>query len=89
MSARNFAALPACPPVLPGRPPASLRHRCPPARRFMKLRLDRVLRIELGPMTADEAAASTAELPKMTPPAKWTAPYVPYSYGWWDVFMKK
>jgi hypothetical protein len=55
----------------------------------MKLRLDRVLRIELGPMTADEAAASTAELPKMTPPAKWTAPYVPYSYGWWDVFMKK
>uniref|UniRef100_A0A7R9YQR7 Uncharacterized protein n=1 Tax=Chlamydomonas euryale TaxID=1486919 RepID=A0A7R9YQR7_9CHLO len=57
---------------------------------FMKTRLDRVLRIELGAMEASEALAVGGEIPeKFEKPAKWTAPYSPYSAGWWNVFLPK
>ena len=63
----------------------------PPPRccRFMKLRLDRVLQIDVGPLTIDEATTSTAAVPEFKPLEKWTAPYPPYAYGWWDIFMRK
>jgi hypothetical protein len=56
---------------------------------FMKLRLDRVLKLDLGNMSIDEATKSTAPLPEFKPPEQWTAPYSPYAYGWWEVFMRK
>lgn len=55
---------------------------------FMKLRLDRVLKIDLGKMSIDEATKSTAPVPEFKPPEKWTAPYAPYAPGWWEVFMR-
>lgn len=56
---------------------------------FMKLRLDRVLKLDLGKMNIDDATKSTAPLPKFNPPEKWTAPYSAYASGWWEVFMRK
>lgn len=56
--------------------------------RFMKLRLDRVLKLEIGNMKIDDATKSTAPVPEFKPPEKWTAPYSPYAYGWWEVFMR-
>ena len=57
---------------------------------FMKLRLDRVLRIDLGAVEATEALAVGGEVPEsFKKPEKWTAPYTPYSDGWWNVFMPK
>eukprot|EP00887_Chlorella_sp_A99_P002509 scaffold6.g2509.t1 len=56
---------------------------------FMKVRLDRVLWVDLGELTVDEAAKSTAEVPKFPPPEKWIAPYAPYAWGWWEVFQRK
>lgn len=56
---------------------------------FMKLRLDRVLKLDLGKMAIDDATKSTAPLPEFKPPEKWSAPYSPYAYGWWEVFMRK
>ena len=55
---------------------------------FMKLRLDRVLKIDLGPMSIDDATKNTAPVPKFSPPKNWTAPYAPYAYGWWEMFMR-
>lgn len=55
---------------------------------FMKLRLDRVLKLDVGPMTIDEATKSTAEVPEFKSET-WRAPYTPYSKGWWEVFMRK
>ncbi len=60
---------------------------CPTATRFMKLRLDRVLKIELGPVSRDEALAVGGVVPQYPKPEKWTAPYSPYSPGWWEVFL--
>jgi hypothetical protein len=54
---------------------------------FMKLRLDRVLKLDLGNMSIDEATKSTAEIPEYGD-KPWKAPYTPYSKGWWKVFMR-
>jgi hypothetical protein len=54
---------------------------------FMKLRLDRVLKLDLGNMSIDEATKSTAPVPEFKDQA-WIAPYSPYSKGWWEVFMR-
>ena len=55
----------------------------------MKLRLDRVLKAELGDMPKAEALKSTGELPDYDTLDKdnWTAPYLPYRPGWWKMFM--
>ena len=57
----------------------------------MKLRLDRVLKLDLGEMTMDEAIKSTGSLPEYgaLDKGKWTAPYPPYRAGWWEMFMPK
>lgn len=55
--------------------------------RFMKLRLDRVLKLDVGNMSIDEATKSTAEIPEFKD-QEWIAPYSPYSKGWWEVFMR-
>ena len=57
--------------------------------RFMKLRLDRVLKVDLGSLSKADALASTGELPEYGKLDKegWTAPYLPYRPGWWKVFM--
>lgn len=52
----------------------------------MKLRLDRVLRFDLGALPAEQALAAGAPLPEFPKPAKWTAPYPMYTPGWWKVF---
>ncbi|KAK9829728.1 hypothetical protein WJX72_007542 [[Myrmecia] bisecta] len=54
---------------------------------FMKLRLDRVLKLELGELSLEEVTKSTGPLPEFKKPDKWTAPYPPYKPGWWEVFM--
>ena len=57
--------------------------------RFMKLRLDRVLKAELSGLSKEEALRSTGDLPDYGPldKDKWTAPYQPYRPGWWKMFM--
>ena len=61
---------------------------------FMKLRLDRVLNVELGEMTPAEALASAGPPPDFAPldrspeAGPWTAPYSPYKPGWWNVFTE-
>lgn len=55
---------------------------------FMKLRLDRVLKLELGAMDIDTATKSTKAVPEFKTSPKWTAPYAPYAKGWWEVFMR-
>mmetsp|Transcript_15605 Transcript_15605/g.47086 ORF Transcript_15605/g.47086 Transcript_15605/m.47086 type:complete len:224 (+) Transcript_15605:211-882(+) len=54
---------------------------------FMKLRLDRVLKLELTGLTRQEVFKSLGPVPEFTPPEKWTAPYSPYRKGWWEAFM--
>ncbi|PSC74027.1 hypothetical protein C2E20_2723 [Micractinium conductrix] len=57
---------------------------------FMRIRLDRVIEVQLPNMTAAEVATSTAPVPKFKIEDKgWTAPYVPYAWGWWERFMLK
>lgn len=56
---------------------------------FMKLRLDRVLKLDLGKMNIDTATESTAPIPEFKQDKKWIAPYAPYAAGWWEVFMRK
>ena len=53
----------------------------------MKLRLDRVLRLQLDDVTAAEVFESAGPVPEFKPLEKWTAPYSPYAYGWWEAFM--
>lgn len=62
--------------------------RCVRPRRFVKLRLDRVLKGEIDG-TIEEATASTGPVPKFPAPATWEAPYNKYAYGWWDMFTYK
>lgn len=62
--------------------------------RFMKLRLDRVLKADLSGMADQEIfnSACNYELPPFQQPLgskKWTAPYSPYEPGWWEAFYKK
>jgi hypothetical protein len=56
---------------------------------FMKLRLDRVLRIDLGQKPDSEVLAVGGKVPEFKTSPKWTAPYSPYTPGWWEVFMPK
>ena len=73
------------PPVTPG--PALAPLFLPPLLlSFMKLRLDRVMKLELAGLSADEALAAGAPLPEFPRPAKWTAPYPAYTPGWWKAF---
>eukprot|EP00879_Flechtneria_rotunda_P007862 GHRR01008238.1.p1 GENE.GHRR01008238.1~~GHRR01008238.1.p1 ORF type:complete len:213 (+),score=64.38 GHRR01008238.1:132-770(+) len=53
---------------------------------FMKLRLDRVMKLDLAGMPESEVLAKGEELPEFKEPAKWTAPYSAYSKDWWKVF---
>jgi hypothetical protein len=53
----------------------------------MKLRLDRVLKLDVGKMSLDEATKSTSAVPEFAD-QEWRAPYTPYSKGWWEVFMR-
>jgi hypothetical protein len=52
----------------------------------MKVRLDRVLRIELKGLSDAEVLAMGEALPEFKKPAVWTAPYSPYAAKWWEVF---
>ena len=52
----------------------------------MKLRLDRVMKIDLKAMSQDEVLAMGADVPDFKKPEKWTAPYSMYTPGWWRVF---
>jgi hypothetical protein len=52
----------------------------------MKLRLDRVLKVDLKGMTEAEVMAKGEALPEFKKPEKWTAPYSMYAPGWWEVF---
>ncbi|GAX86126.1 hypothetical protein CEUSTIGMA_g13539.t1 [Chlamydomonas eustigma] len=54
---------------------------------YMKLRLDRVLRINLGAVSEEEALAIGGKVPEFRRPEKWTAPYSPYTPGWWNAFI--
>ncbi|GIL68787.1 hypothetical protein Vafri_22025 [Volvox africanus] len=54
---------------------------------FMKLRLDRVLRIDLKDMSDTEVLAVGGEVPEFKPVGNWTAPYARYTPGWWNVFL--
>jgi len=54
---------------------------------FMKLRLDRVLRFDLGPIADSEALAVGGKVPEFKKPEKWTAPYPGYTPGWWEKFI--
>lgn len=53
----------------------------------MKLRLDRVLVCDLGPVSKEEALAVGGKVPEFGEYSKWTAPYVPYAKGWWKPFL--
>ena len=59
---------------------------------FMKLRLDRVLKLELGEHTPEVALKSLKPVPDFKPlnqTVHWTAPYPPYKPGWWQQFEPK
>ncbi|PNH09628.1 hypothetical protein TSOC_003718 [Tetrabaena socialis] len=57
---------------------------------FMKLRLDRVLRIDLPTEMSDaEVLAVGGTVPDFQAEGKWTAPYARYTPGWWNVFLPK
>ncbi|EIE18275.1 hypothetical protein COCSUDRAFT_60467 [Coccomyxa subellipsoidea C-169] len=55
---------------------------------FMKLRLDRVMKLDLGELTPEQALDAGAPYPEFPPldRTKWTAPYSPYKPGWWNAF---
>ncbi|KAK9833523.1 hypothetical protein WJX81_001231 [Elliptochloris bilobata] len=55
---------------------------------FMKLRLDRVLKLDLGRVTPEAVLAHGAPVPEFPPLDRdtWTAPYPPYRPGWWKAF---
>ncbi|KXZ49840.1 hypothetical protein GPECTOR_19g291 [Gonium pectorale] len=53
---------------------------------FMKLRIDRVLKIDLKDLSDAEVLAAGGEVPDFPAPAKWTAPYARYTPGWWKAF---
>jgi hypothetical protein len=56
----------------------------------MKVRLDRVLKVELTGMSEAEVLAMGEALPDaFKKPDKWTAPYGAYAPKWWEVFYPK
>ena len=81
--ARCFARGPRTTPA-PHPRPLRPRMRCCS---FMRIRLDRVIEVSLPGMTAAQVGTSTQDVPKFPPPQNWTAPYVPYAWGWWNRFM--
>jgi len=58
---------------------------------FMKLRLDRVLKVNLAGIPEAEVLKSSGPIPAFAKPLadKWTAPYSRYAAGWWEVFYPK
>lgn len=57
--------------------------------RFMKVRLDRVLFVEVEG-TMEEVTKCGAPVPdfeRLDEQGTWRAPYSPYAPGWWNVFM--
>jgi hypothetical protein len=58
--------------------------------RYMKLRLDRVLFVEVEG-SQEEITRCGSRVPKFErlddAGKTWTAPYSPYASGWWEVFM--
>lgn len=52
----------------------------------MKLRLDRVMKLDLSSMSDAEVLSAGEELPEFKKPEKWTAPYSMYAPYWWKVF---
>jgi hypothetical protein len=57
--------------------------------RFMKLRLDRVLKGELTVDSPEEALAGKLTTVKFERPEKWIAPYPKYEGDWWTPFLYK
>jgi len=56
--------------------------------RFMKLRLDKVMWVELGsPEDLTKIMSSTGDVPEFEFPSNWSAPYMQYTQGWWRVFV--
>eukprot|EP01026_Neomeris_dumetosa_P005322 TRINITY_DN1151_c0_g1_i2.p2 TRINITY_DN1151_c0_g1~~TRINITY_DN1151_c0_g1_i2.p2 ORF type:complete len:202 (+),score=25.47 TRINITY_DN1151_c0_g1_i2:41-607(+) len=55
--------------------------------RFMQTRLDRVLPLEITDIEYEELVKCGGTIPEFDPPAKWLAPYSPYTPKWWEVFM--
>ncbi|KAF8072354.1 hypothetical protein HT031_000013 [Scenedesmus sp. PABB004] len=54
---------------------------------FMKLRLDRVMKLELpADMAPADITAPGEALPEFKKPEKWTAPYAMYAPKWWEKF---
>lgn len=55
---------------------------------FMKLRLDRVLRLQLTGLERSEVFKSNGPVPKFTPKVpKCSSPYLSYASGWWEAFF--
>lgn len=55
----------------------------------MKLRLDRVLMLDLDKVPEADLFTSNGPVPEFPAREGWTAPYTPYAKGWWEVFMHK
>jgi len=54
---------------------------------FVKLRLDRVMRLELpADFSPEQALEAGAPLPELKMTGKWTAPYPAYAAGWHKAF---
>lgn len=54
---------------------------------FMKLRLDKVLLVDLGVHTDPaDILKSQGDVPDYPKPSGWTAPYPQYTPGWWRKF---
>merc|ERR1712060_17223 len=54
---------------------------------YMKLRLDRVIKINLGNISKKEALNSNGKLPDFKSSPEESAPYDRYSYGWWEPYL--
>lgn len=57
--------------------------------RFMKLRLDRVLKGEITVDSPKEALLGNLTTVKFERPEKWIAPYPKYEGDWWTPFLYK
>ena len=54
----------------------------------MKLRLDRVLKLQLTGLERSQVFKSAAPVPKFTPKVpKYSSPYPSYAAGWWEAFF--
>ena len=57
--------------------------------RFMKLRLDRVLKGEITVDSPKEALTGKLGTVEFERPEKWIAPYPSYESDWWTPFLYK